>query len=725
MSRCAAVVPTPIRWSARLRRRSAPGALWPGTGGAPQRRAGCRCVATGRPSPTYSTSASAAGARARRCWPCPLRAPGAHGPGGSPCRSPSMGWCWPRAGGGRPASAAGRRHLRGLDGRGAGLLPGAGADRWGNHVESAAFLLAAAVLTSARRRRLPVRVLLVAMAGFVAGLGPGSATPPPGAAGPRRGRPLWRRRPSRCSSARPDGFSRTSCTWRPARIRRSARSRGAEPALRRCPAVGLLFGPCLRWGSDPADHGEGSALRGPGGGASGARWPGSGGRAPPTGRRGDFRPDGPALPGGRPAHPPGGHAVRFDPGPTSPRPPSRPRLRYRAPLVPLLALGAAPAVGRRAASPGGSFPWCCLVWGCGPRCGRGARRAARAVGLWTRWLGPRAGRGAPAAAGPQAGPPPGRPRGAGLPGRTPGSRPIVAGTTPRLGRRVGYLDAPGGPPRTGSPSRPSPTTRSRPDGGRRRREGAGGRGGRRPGRGSRAPLCPAGAVGGGGGPRHRAPGERPRGGLPGGVGAGGHLRGPGAAQRRGAGRRGRDVRAAGRLGLGSGLRPGPGPGCGRDDGASLAAAFASPDALQAAKDGWRQGCEQLRDGGTASSPRWLALGHDPELVLFDLDGVVVDSETLSIASLIDALSPLGLHLTPDEAVGSGWGCPGPISSAPSSVASDVRCPRASGTASSPPSGRASRPSCAPSPGPRPCSTPWRPPASVGASRPPRPSRGSS
>lgn len=48
----------------------------------------------------------------------------------------------------------------------------------------------------------------------------------------------------------------------------------------------------------------------------------------------------------------------------------------------------------------------------------------------------------------------------------------------------------------------------------------------------------------------------------------------------------------------------------------------------------------------------------PELVLFDLDGVVVDSETLSIASLIDALAPLGLHLTPDEArrqwLGMSW-----------------------------------------------------------------------
>ncbi len=48
----------------------------------------------------------------------------------------------------------------------------------------------------------------------------------------------------------------------------------------------------------------------------------------------------------------------------------------------------------------------------------------------------------------------------------------------------------------------------------------------------------------------------------------------------------------------------------------------------------------------------------PELVLFDLDGVVVDSEPLSIASLLDALVPLGLHLTPAEArqqwLGMSW-----------------------------------------------------------------------
>lgn len=60
----------------------------------------------------------------------------------------------------------------------------------------------------------------------------------------------------------------------------------------------------------------------------------------------------------------------------------------------------------------------------------------------------------------------------------------------------------------------------------------------------------------------------------------------------------------------------------------------------------------------SNSPLVSCTAMTPELVLFDLDGVVVDSEPLSIRSLIDALVPLGLCLTPDQArqqwLGMSW-----------------------------------------------------------------------
>lgn len=48
----------------------------------------------------------------------------------------------------------------------------------------------------------------------------------------------------------------------------------------------------------------------------------------------------------------------------------------------------------------------------------------------------------------------------------------------------------------------------------------------------------------------------------------------------------------------------------------------------------------------------------PKLVLFDLDGVLVDSETLSMANLIAEVAHLGLHMTPARArqrwLGTSW-----------------------------------------------------------------------
>ena len=233
---------------------------------------------------------------------------------------------------------------------------------WGNHVESAAFPLAAAcLLVIAAGRGAVARATLVTLAGGLAGLGAwfchtsawalpalglGALWVAPVATPLFVGAAWLGFQPyGLYFDARPDQAARTS-SW----------AVNLHPAPFRA-WVDWLWGGYLRWGLwDPADHGDGTPARG-------AWWFGLWGMAL-VGLGGAVRRRRLGSRAARMARlfaPVGlvallvAYSLRYDLWSHLPEVPNQPTLglRYRAPLVPLLSLGVALAVGwRRAATVG-------------------------------------------------------------------------------------------------------------------------------------------------------------------------------------------------------------------------------------------------------------------------------------------------------------------------------------------------------------------------------------
>ena len=225
---------------------------------------------------------------------------------------------------------------------------------WGNHVESAAFPLTAAVLLVLAAGRGPVqRAGLVGAAGAIAGLGAWFCHTSTWALPGLFLGALWV-----APLASPLFIAAAWAGFQPWRLYFGERPDQAEGVvnwalnLRLAPAgawVDWLWGPYLRWGLwDPSDHGAGTHLRG-------AWWFLFWGLGL-LGLAGSLRRRGPKPARLAAAFAPVGlaallvaYAMRYDLWSHLPEVPSKPTLglRYRAPLVPLLALGVAATTRQR------------------------------------------------------------------------------------------------------------------------------------------------------------------------------------------------------------------------------------------------------------------------------------------------------------------------------------------------------------------------------------------